>query len=455
MVPGHATRLDTEDFPMHFRQKKLTAALMLAALVGCAPAVLQAQDVDYAHDTLSGDWGGARQTLHDDGIDLNFGYVGEFAHNASGGLRQRDAYADQLHVGADFDFGKLWNWQGGSFHIAINQRNGDLLDNKAGLGTLFETQEIYGRGHVARLTQFFFEQKLWDNLVDVRVGRMVPGGGGARFMAFDCEFQNLIACGSLPGYISNGWYTSPIGQYGAVVTINPSPSWYVRVGALDSNARNLENSQGLKIQTPGGWKNTMALGEIGWKSELGPQKLPGSFAVGGWHNNANYPDLFTDTRGRPLAFSADDGAQPMMDSSETGSYVMARQQVTRDDHGGGLTLFGNLIQADSDTDYADQIAEVGALYNGPFASRPDDRISLLLARARVSGRAADRVRLENLDAAQPQAVPGYEYTYELNYKLAVLPGVYLMPNYQYIRHPGGRNDQGNASVWGLRVSANF
>ena len=433
---------------------KLNTRLLMILATCSMTATAGSTSVPYVADHLLGNWGGARQSLHERGIDLDASYVGEFARNSSGGTRHTEAYADQIHVGADFDFDKLWDWHGGSFHIAINQRNGNQLDGKAHIGNLIETQEIYGRGHVARLTQFFYEQSLWNNTVDLRVGRMVPGGGGARFMAFDCEFQNLAACGSLPGYISNGWYTSPISQYGAVITVNPSPSWYIRVGALDSNTRNLENAQGLNPITPGGWKNTLALGELGWKSHMSEQNLPGKWAIGGWHNSANYPDLYLAGNNQPLA-DAGTSAMPMMRNSETGSYAMLRQQVSKDAHGGGMTVFGNLIQSDADTDYVDQLLQVGLLYNAPFASRPSDRIGLLLSRAHVSGRAADNIRLTNTGAAIPLAVPGYEYTAELNYKLALFPGVYLMPNVQYIRHPGGSNSNRNATVLGMRLAADF
>lgn len=99
---------------------------------------------------------------------------------------------------------------------------------------MFQSQEIHGYGHVARLTQFFLEQKLWNDVEDLRVGRMSADADGARFMAFNCFFQSLTACGSLPGDLGNGWYNSPVGQYGVVLTVNPAPTWYIRLGALDS-----------------------------------------------------------------------------------------------------------------------------------------------------------------------------------------------------------------------------
>lgn len=426
------------------------SGIALAGTIACVTAHA-APEPNYAADNIFGDWGGVRQTLHNRGIDVHANYLIEYAHNINGGRKSVDAYADQFHLESDFDLAKLFGLSGGSFHFAINQRNGTGLESKANINDLFEVQEIQGRGHVARLTQFYYRQKLWDDVVDFKIGRLVPGGAGADFMGFDCSFQNLIGCGSLPGYVSNGWYTWPIGQYGAVLTVNPSKNWYMRVGALDSNPRNLTGAQGLNPITPGGWKNTLAIGELGWHSSLGEEQLVGKWAIGGWHNSANYPDLFLSQNGQPLTTTGPD-SQAMTRSSETGAYFLARQQVTKNTRGGGLTLFGNLVQSDENTDSTDQIVEVGLFYDAPFNGRERDRIGVLLARAHVSGQAANRIRFQNRDAATNAPVPEYEYTAEVNYNFRVSPGIFLLPNLQYVGHPGGVQG-GGFFTFGLRATA--
>src|SRR5690242_10992729 len=114
-----------------------TAGLLVAALATSAHA-----DNGYVTHTLSGDWGGARSRLHERGIDLGADYVGEWLHNTTGGVRHATAYADQIHLGASFDFARLWGWHGASLQVDITNRNGNQLDQRAGLGTLLETHEI-------------------------------------------------------------------------------------------------------------------------------------------------------------------------------------------------------------------------------------------------------------------------------------------------------------------------
>ena len=131
------------------RLSSITAALAACLALGttaCAHAS--------GENTLTGDWHGARTRLHEQGIDLSADYVGEWLRNTTGGTRDATAYADQIHLGAAFDFDKLWGWRGGSLHVDITNRNGHQLDARAGLGTLLETHEIYGAGNVTRLTRF-------------------------------------------------------------------------------------------------------------------------------------------------------------------------------------------------------------------------------------------------------------------------------------------------------------
>jgi porin len=129
---------------------------------------------------------------------------------------------------------------------------------------------------------------------------------------------------------------------------------------------------------------------------------------------------------------------------------MGQQQITR-----RLSVFGNIVQADPHTDLVDQMISIGLLYDGPFAARPDDRLGLAIGRDRVSGRVASAQRLLNAAGAGPVPVQGYEYIAELNYQFQLWHGLALMPNVQYIRHPGGSNANRDATVFGLRTVVKF
>lgn len=446
---------------------KASKGMALAAAVSVAGLAcpLAAHAADYAHDTLTGNWGGARTSLHEQGIDLSLDYVGEYAHNLEGGRQKTGAYADQIAFGADFDFGRLWGWHGTSFHIDITQRGGtDALEQRAGMDNLVATQEIHGRGKVMRLTNFYLEQKLWNGFADVKIGRMAVDAGG--FASLGCRFQNLVSCGALPGNVmvggggvqGNGWYTWPISQYGAILTLNPGDHWSVRGGLFSSNARNLDQDMHLKLATPGGWGHTLAIAQLDWHGTLGAGNLPGKAMIGGWYNSADFPDVTGD---KAFLERHVDGFESSVHGSRSGFYLLARQQVTRDSHGGGLVLFGHFVTSDEDTTQIDRLLQLGLFYNAPFASRPDDRIGLLLSNEHVSDhyakgiRAADSLRRAHALPGYPESIPDNEYTVELNYRARLWHGVYLMPDIQYIHNPGGLGSNDDITVFGTRLSLAF
>jgi porin len=196
------------------------------------------------------------------------------------------------------------------------------------------------------------------------------------------------------------------------------------------------------------------LAELDWRTNLGGEQngLPGIWRFGGWRNTARYQDVFLSIDGAQQLLGSDTAA---LQSSVSGSYFMGQQQLTRNAVDGGLSVFGNVVQADPRTDLVDQMISVGLLYDGPFAARPNDRLGFAIGRDRVSGRIAHAERLVNQAGLGTVPVQGYEYITELNYQLQLPRGMALMPNVQYIHHPGGTSANHDATVWGLRVVAKF
>ncbi|HBP67960.1 MAG TPA: porin, partial [Alcanivorax sp.] len=91
-----------------FRARALVAALAILPL--CAPwAAVRAAPLDPGGDYALGDWAGTRTDLARQGVRFDLGYVGEMAHNLSGGFREdgRLAYADQFHASLSLDLERL------------------------------------------------------------------------------------------------------------------------------------------------------------------------------------------------------------------------------------------------------------------------------------------------------------------------------------------------------------
>ena len=61
------------------------------------------------------------------------------------------------------------------------------MSDDAGLGTLQQVREVFGRGQTLRLTQFWYDQKFIDGVADWKTGRITFED----FASFSCDFQKL------------------------------------------------------------------------------------------------------------------------------------------------------------------------------------------------------------------------------------------------------------------------
>lgn len=75
----------------HALARHLLARLGILAAASLGATHAHAQDLA-TRPWLLGDWGGERTRLAERGIDFNFGYGTELAHNASGGTRHLTRY---------------------------------------------------------------------------------------------------------------------------------------------------------------------------------------------------------------------------------------------------------------------------------------------------------------------------------------------------------------------------
>jgi len=420
-------------------------------ILAFAAADIFADDIS-PNQGVTGDWGGLRTRLYQDGVDFQLGFVTEAAYNVTGDDSNLLRNADQFAFGVTLDTDKLVGLKGGKFQIIITDRNGQNLSTDANLGTLMQVQEIYGRGNTFRWTQFWYQQLLFDGLADVKLGRM---GVGEDFMSFSCYFQNLSFCGSLPGNIVSTWYNWPVSQWAARVKINVTPEWYGQIGFYNINPENIQTSDVFKLNNPPGTIGTLIPVEVGWTPKLFEARLPGAYRLGYWYDSSNQPNVFLAANGQPLVLSP--GVPALMESSESGWYAMAQQQVTtvHGDASRGLTLFANFVQADRDTATIDQLIIVGLFYTGPFNARPQDDIGFAVGRTHVNSNVAQGEQLQNANGLGPVAVQTNEYPIELYYTFNIGNWLALRPNIQYILHPGGTSENDNVLALGLKASVKF
>ncbi|QAU24451.1 porin [Dyella sp. M7H15-1] len=415
--------------------------MLLGTTIACP---VQASNSPY----LLGDWNGERTHLSDQGIDFNFGYTSELAHNFNGGTRHLTRYTDQWNFGATFDLDKLWGWKGSRFQIMVSERNGRNLTADAHLPVYQQVQEVYGRGQTWHLTIFAFNQRFFGDKLEWSIGRLPVGSD---FDSFSCDFQNLTFCGSPPGNIAGDyWINWPTSQWATWLKWNTTEQTYIKLGAYQLNPKYIDNdwarTNGWKLNFPGGTTGALIPLEFGWTPSV--NGLPGSYKVGGWYNNAGGSDLYYDINRQPIAIT---GEAPLQDSSRYGGYLGFQQQISGIAGGNGVTVFANATMTDAQTSPTDRQFAIGAEYKGPF-NRDNDMIGFAVGATHGSSRLAAYQRLYNqLNPNNPVPVQsGYEYAAELFYSWSPIPSIQLRPNLQYVAHPGGTSQNGHVFVLGLK-----
>ena len=429
---------------MRFQSALSAMTLMLACAAGAWAGAPQPFS-----DDLTLDWDGIRSEWYDKGVDVRIGYVSETATNVQGGDRELARYTDQITFSTTLDLDKLLGLNQAKFRLAITDRNGDNLSSDANLQSLQQVQELYGRDQTWRWTQFWYQQKYLDGLVDWKIGRITEGED---FAAFSCEFMNLTFCGAPPGNIVGSyWYNWPVSQWATEVKVSLGGVGYVQVGGFDVNSDYLQNKYSMDLWRPGSSSGVLVPLEFGWLPTF-RDGLKGSYKLGAWYNSSTAPDVVENVYGQPLAI---DGGPPLMHHGQYGAYLNFLQQLTAPSPDRGLSVFFNATYADTRTSTQDNQLAVGLLYKGPFASRAADELGFAIGRTHVNSRIAD-VEVEQ-DVANPGlvGVQGSEYVGELFYSLQAMRWLELRPNVQYVVQPGGIARNIDDIIIGLRLSINL
>ncbi|MEP9375365.1 carbohydrate porin [Aquabacter sp. CN5-332] len=422
------------------------SSLLLTATIGALGADrAQAQDANQ----LTGDWGGLRTQLAQKGYQFQAGYTEEAAGNTSGGTGQYFNGAGQLMLGATLDLEKILAIPGATVQFTVTNRNGSNLVDAAGLNTLQLVQEVYGRGNIWRLVDFWYEQKFFDDALSWKGGRMTLGED---FAGFSCDFQNLTFCGATPGnLVGNYWFNWPVSQWGTRVRFG-KPDSYFQIGAYQVDPRNAENN-GFYM----GFSDTTGVlipAEVGWKPTL--WGMAGSYTATVWYDTSSADDVYYNSFGAPLGLF---GGSPMLVQGRYGFSVHLQQQVYQpvaDDPVRGLSVFLNITQTDTRTSQTDNQVAVGFQYTGPFNERPRDVVALAFGRTQLNGNYVATEALQN--AVNPGSVVVQntsEYVIETYYNIHVCAGLDVRPNFQYIFNPGGVSSAADVGVIGLKTVVNF
>jgi len=382
--------------------------------------------------------------------------VQSIAANPVGGLTQGTDASGVVIFGADADLNRIAGWQGAQLHITFAQFYGHELSTDH-IGSRTKVQSFYYPRKQFELSEFTFQQKLFNDRLDVVVGRANATGEFAR-STYGCRFQNVADCPYELTQAVAGFPGFPYVNWGGRVRYNPTPQTFAKVGAFQINAvRNTNTGFNWGLDHSTGF---VVPGEIGYGTEYANDPYPRHFKLGGWYNSADYTDPYYNTAHKPRGLVG--GKPASYAGGRGGYYALADQVVYRAEQSTtrGVAVFASGgAPLDSQELFAFE-GVAGAVWTGPSASRPNDEIGLLGSYIRVSNLETGYLNSLLKKARSISFIHRNQFIFETNYSYRIVEGVYLAPGVQYIINPdtigrpSARKAPPDALVFGLKFSVN-
>ncbi len=395
-------------------------------------------------DNLSGDWGGARNTMHDAGVDIALSYTAEPAASVSGGYDQDDEYLHNINAALTLDLEKIFSIKGTVFLAKYSSRSGDNISDRYVVPASAEngryvygdyynkSQEAYG-GQTTKLVNFQLTTQIGDDW-SVDYGRLVMNDLFLRSDLY-CNFMNNAVCGSPKGvftpYALNAY---PDGTVGAHVKWETSEMVDLKLGVFDG---------GWTEQDDDGWDWAMGHNGVAVTGEVqiffdraesgGAQQV---IKVGANYHSGDFDNFKTGEK-----------------TSETTSvYILSDWKLFSEegDVNQGLALFGSIV-ANSD----DEIAALpftyifGFVYEGLIPTRDRDKLGFMI---NIAEHSKYNTYTHDFISGKER---GNETIMELTYNIRAGYGIEIMPTIQYINQPNGSRDFDDVTVLGLKFNVNL
>ena len=459
-VPSPAEQAPKEQTP-----QEQPAGNQLAPVVPAAPAPEQAKtaaklktearkdkeeehkpaDPDTGTSTLSDETlGFLKNPWVDRGIKFSASYVGEILGNPSGGLRQGAIYEGRLNLAIDLDLAKIAALNGLTFHANIFQIHGDGLSRNY-IGNLMLVSSLEALA-TTRLYEMWFEQQLGRNKVTVRAGQLAADTEFMTSHYTDALINSTFGWPAIFGVnMPSGGPSPPLAAVGArfKAEINDHVTVLAAVfsgdpagpGPDDPQSR---NRYGLNFRVN---DSQLLLGEIqyAYNQEKNSRGLPGTFKIGAWRNGGNFNDQRFAANGvsqaSPLA-----STQPAQLKSDYGVYSVFEQllfTLPGGDGKRGVAFFARGSANPSDRNLIEAYADGGLTVLAPFASRPDDKLSVAFGYSKIYSAAQALDNDYRVLTGSDRPVRDYEGLLTVGYLAEIRKGWTVLPNVQYVIHPGG------------------
>jgi porin len=412
------------------------------------PVSLRPFQLVLPREHLFDSWFGLRPKAEASGISPTVTFVSDIAGNVTGGKDQGATHADNLGINLLFDLDKLAGLDGGSFLASVSQRWGDSL-SKDHVGNVFTIQQVYG-GQTFHLVDLAYQQKLLDDRIELRLGR-IAAGDDFLVSPYNWLFMQNGFDGNPVGIFFNspGMTAYPNATWGARLQFRPTERTYVMGGVYNGDPSIRDNDHhGADMSMNG---PVFAIGEVGYQCNglPGDAGLVGNYKIGGWYDDSTFTDFET------VGY----GTMPSTKRGNWGLYTLADQVLVAlgdRSRNSGLGICGSfLLSPDESISQLPYFFTAGIVARGFVSSRPTDLAGFGVVYGHFSNdvqHAQERQQLLGQGAGVQDHETVLEWTYRAYFCRSA---AFFQPDIQYVINPGGTGKIDNALVLGCQIGFNF
>lgn len=346
--------------------------------------------------------------IHEFGFSGQVSLVNDWSRNLHGGSAPGSSFERySLDVGVALDAKKALGWTGSSAFARLKHHMGDQGGDYVGDAQGFSNIDAPPRTY---LYELWFQQELMNHKIRIKGGKIDANSEFAVVPAA-ADFLNS-SMGYSPTIMALPTYPEP--QPGISLFVHPRREYQVAVGFFRT-AR----------------AGPMALVEGGRTWSITDRELGGRGSLGFWHVDGPLQDFDGDY---------DPGSHGFYTVLEQSVWKNPRAQASVDRQ---ITAFVQFGQANGEVSVFTQHLGGGLVLDSPLAIREHDSLGIAATSVRFTGE------------SQAGFQEHRETAIELYYKLNVRQFLSLVPDVQYIRHPGGSHSPSYALVLTPRLVLSF
>jgi porin len=386
---------------------------------------------------LTGDWGGARTDLADNGITVSVDDITTFQSILDGGKKETEELGGSLDYEVHLDFQKMGLWPGAFVRLFGETQYGDFINTHSGSVLAANTDGLFPLEDEdeTTLTSVIFYQFLSEwfaayfgkiDTLDGDANAFAHGRGKAQFLN-----QNLVLS---PVTFRTVPYAALGGGF---LVILPDGESIFTFTAFDPDGQpdTVEFDDAFD-------EGTVLAGEL--RLAIHPMDLPGHQLFGASWSSKDYTLLDQDAR-LLLLDLVETGGVTLQESDDSWSFYYNFDQyifIEDGDAGQGIGVFGRFGLADEETSPIDQFFSVGLGGTGVIPGRDNDTCGIGYFYIGLSDDLPDL--FDVLDDSEGL---------EIFYNIEVAPWLHVTPDFQIIDPSLETRD--TAYVAGIRVKADL